>query len=88
MGLALYYLDQGFDEAVTLILEDLKQDFTALGRERYRKVFEVIIFRLRVTNREFWEDTDRGNESLYFAPQKHRLDELRQRIEEQFGLVT
>ena len=88
MGLALYYLDQGFDEAVALILEDLKQDFTALGRERYRKVFEVIMFRLRVTNREFWEDTDRGNESLYFAPQKHRLDDLRQRIEEQFGLLT
>ena len=88
MGLALYYLDHGFDEAVALILEDLKQDYTALGRERYRKVFEVIMFRLRVTNREFWEDTDRGNESLYFAPQKHRLDDLRQRIEEQFGLVT
>lgn len=88
MGLALYYLDHGFDDAVALILEDLKQDFTALGRERYRKVFEVIMFRLRVTNREFWEDTDRGNESLYFAPQKHRLDDLRQQIEQQFGLLT
>ncbi len=86
MGLALYYLDRNFDEAVTLILEDLKQDHAALGRERFRNVLEVIVFRLRVTNREYWEDTDRGNESLYYAPQKHRLDELRQRIEEQFEL--
>jgi hypothetical protein len=85
-GLALYYLDHGFEEAVELILEDLKQDHAALGQERFAKVFDLIVLRLRVTNREFWEDTDRGNESLYYAPQKHRLDDLKQRIQKQFGI--
>jgi hypothetical protein len=86
MGLALFYLDRGFDDAIEMILDDLKQDLDALGIERFRKVFDVIIFRLKVTGREFWEDTDRGNESLYYAPQKHRLDELKIRIVNQFKL--
>lgn len=86
MGLALFYLDRGFSEAVQMILDDLKQDLSALGVERFRKVFDLIVVRLRVTGREFWEDTDRGNESLYYAPQKHRLEELKQQIIEQFGM--
>jgi len=88
VGLALFYLDRGFDDAVDMILEDLRQDLAALGIERFRKVFEVIVFRLKVTGREFWEDTDRGNESLYYAPQMHRLNDLKARIVSEFRLES
>ncbi len=82
VGLALYYVEAGMSGAVEFIIDDLLQDRVALGQERFGKMIEIALQRLRNGNPGFWEDTDRGNENLYYTPYAAHIEEFRRMLAE------
>ena len=82
VGLALYYLEVGMPDAVCIIIDDLRQDRTALGSDRFHKMIGVALQRLRTVGPGYWEDTDRGNESLYYTPYSAHIDEFQRLLAE------
>ena len=76
VGMALYYMEAGMTDAVRFIIDDLQQDRAALGSDRFSKMIDVALQRLRTVGPGYWEDTDRGNENLYYTPYAAHIDEF------------
>jgi len=82
VGLALFYIEEGMPDAVRFIIDDLQADRAALGKERFGKLLEIAMKRLRTGTAGFWEDTDRGNENLYYTPHAAHIDEFQRLLAE------
>lgn len=85
VGLALFYMEAGLTDAVRFIIDDLQQDRAALGEERFGKMVGIALNRLRTGTSGFWEDTDRGNENLYYTPHAAHIDEFQRLLAERLN---
>ncbi len=74
ISLGLFYLQQGEQEFVDMIIEDILEDVKFLGVEPFRKLIERMFSMLETSGSSFWEDTDRGNINIYFTAHKEMLE--------------
>lgn len=67
ISLALFYLDVDLPNFAKQIAEDLLDDFRVLGAPLFQETLQGIYENLQNAQPLFWEDTDRGNENLYYT---------------------
>ena len=68
VSLALFYLKVGRDVFAHRIIKDILDDFEYLGEKLLRAALDETIRSLEQTSPTFWEDTDRGNQNIYYSP--------------------
>lgn len=85
VGLALFYVETGTTDAVRLIIDNLHHDHGGPGSDRFCKMIEIVLRRLQSVSAGFWEDTDRGNESLYYTPLTSHIDQFQRLLAERPG---
>ena len=80
IGLALYYLSQNklaFAEKIAL---DYLDDIAYFDEKTFRGNVETQCFLLSIFGPTFWEDTDRGNLNIYFAPEKDQIQSFKEML--------
>lgn len=83
IGLALYYLDQGMTEFAETIIEDYLDDLSFFDEKEFRAIVNGQCFLLNIFGPTFWEDTDRGNINIYYAPEKDQIQPFKDMLNEQ-----
>ncbi|MEM1294094.1 MAG: hypothetical protein AAGH89_01940, partial [Verrucomicrobiota bacterium] len=83
IGLALFYIDRENELFATKIVEDFTKGYTAKELPQLEKEIATVIDRIRSTPTFFWEDTDRGNQNIYYSPHHNAIPELIKLIEDQ-----
>lgn len=83
IGLALYYLEQEMNDFAEIIIEDYLDDLAHFNESEFRKIVENQCFLLSIFGPTFWEDTDRGNMNIYFAPEKNQIQQFKDMVSEQ-----
>ena len=68
VSLALYYLKVGQDVFARRIVNDILEDFEYLGEKLLRSALDETVRHLEQASPTFWEDTDRGNQNIYYSP--------------------
>ncbi|MGB7417441.1 MAG: hypothetical protein WA902_24810, partial [Thermosynechococcaceae cyanobacterium] len=74
IGLALFYLKADQRDFAHRIVIDILDDLKILGKDRFAQAIERTCDRIRQSQPDFWEDTDRGNTNLYYTPDHDQLD--------------
>jgi hypothetical protein len=69
-GLALFYLKTKQTEMAGLVVEDIAKDLRKLEPARAVALIETITSRIETAVPTFWEDTDRGNNNIYYSTNK------------------
>jgi hypothetical protein len=69
-GLALFYLKTKQTEMAGLVVEDIAKDLRKLEAAKAVALIETITTRLETAVPTFWEDTDRGNNNIYYSSNK------------------
>jgi len=80
IGLALFYLSVNKEEFAEKIALDYLDDISYFDEKTFRGNVETQCFLLSIFGPTFWEDTDRGNLNIYFAPEKDRLPQFKELI--------
>ncbi len=75
-GLALFYLKNGQYDLVQMIVQDIAIDLKKLDPSRAVAIIDTICKRLETAEPTFWEDTDRGNNNIYYSPDKEQVPEF------------
>jgi hypothetical protein len=75
-GLALFYIKSKQTPLATLIVEDIATDLRKLDLSRAAGLIDNIAERLDSAVPTFWEDTDRGNNNIYYAGNKDCIYEF------------
>ena len=83
IGLALYYLEHGLDDFAEIVIEDYLDDLAFFNETEFRKIVESQCFMLNIFGPTFWEDTDRGNMNIYYAPEKNQIPAFKDKFNEQ-----
>ena len=78
IGLALFYLSIEKQEFATAIAEDYLDDLAYFDEKTFKANTNTQCFLLSIFGPTFWEDTDRGNLNIYFAPEKDQLDPFKE----------
>ena len=78
IGLALFYLSVGKRDFATAIAEDYLDDLAYFDEKSFKAIVNTQCFLLSIFGPTFWEDTDRGNLNIYFAPEKDQLDSFKE----------
>ena len=78
IGLALFYLSVGKRDFATVIAEDYLDDLAYFDEKSFKAIVNTQCFLLSIFGPTFWEDTDRGNLNIYFAPEKDQLDSFKE----------
>ncbi|MCS6812139.1 MAG: hypothetical protein NZ772_00970 [Cyanobacteria bacterium] len=86
IGLGLYYLRVNRIDFVQRIVADILDDLSVLGESAFRRSIDLACQRLRQAEKNFWEDTDRGNLNLYYTPDQDQIDNFREILYEQMQL--
>ncbi len=74
IGLALFYLKVGQRDFAHRIVVDILDDLRILGKDLFAQAIQRTCDRIRISQADFWEDTDRGNTNLYFTPDHDQLE--------------
>lgn len=82
VSLALFYLRIGRDAFACRIIMDILDDFQYLGEKLLREALDKTIVSLEQASPTFWEDTDRGNQNIYYSPDTEFLGIFRGMFEE------
>ena len=61
---------------------DILDDFQYLGEKLLREALDKTIISLEQASPTFWEDTDRGNQNIYYSPDTEFLAIFRGMFEE------
>jgi len=83
IGLALYYLEQGMNDFAETIIEDYLDDLNFFDEKEFKAIVDSQCFLLSIFGPTFWEDTDRGNINIYFAPEKDQIQPFKDMMNEQ-----
>ncbi|MCS6807626.1 MAG: hypothetical protein RML40_02945 [Bacteroidota bacterium] len=75
-GLALFYISQQDYELAGMVVDDIAEDLQGLDPMRAAGMVDVICKRIESAEPTFWEDTDRGNNNIYYSPHKAQISEL------------
>jgi hypothetical protein len=81
-SLALYYLRTGKEALAHRIVTDILEDFEFLGELLLRDAMLETIKSLEQAPPTFWEDTDRGNQNIYYSPDTEFLPVFHRMFEE------
>ena len=84
IGLALFYLSVDKKEFAAAIAEDYLDDLAYFDEKTFKQNANTQCFLLSIFGPTFWEDTDRGNLNIYFAPEKDQLEPFKELL---FGLM-
>ena len=84
IGLALFYLSIKKQDFATAIAEDYLDDLAYFDEKTFKANTNTQCFLLSIFGPTFWEDTDRGNLNIYFAPEKDQIDPFKELL---FGLM-
>jgi hypothetical protein len=68
VSLALFYLREDQQTFVQRIVSDILEDFEYLGAQPLRDAMGETTRSLELAGPTFWEDTDRGNQNIYYSP--------------------
>ncbi|MFL3008688.1 MAG: hypothetical protein ACJZ14_04845 [Candidatus Neomarinimicrobiota bacterium] len=74
IGLALFYLSVKRDDFASAIAEDYLDDLAYFDEKSFKTIVNTQCFLLSIFAPTFWEDTDRGNFNIYFAPEKDQIE--------------
>tara|TARA_S200000501_G_scaffold67635_2_gene59169 strand:- start:53974 stop:56223 length:2250 start_codon:yes stop_codon:yes gene_type:complete len=80
VGLALFYLAIDKLEFASAIAEDYLDDLTYFDEKTFKQNINTQCFLLSIFGPTFWEDTDRGNLNIYFAPEKDQIEPFKELI--------
>ncbi|MCU0424883.1 MAG: hypothetical protein MUF71_04575 [Candidatus Kapabacteria bacterium] len=75
-GLALFYISQQDYELAAMVVDDIADDIHGIDPMKAAGMVDVICKRIESAEPTFWEDTDRGNNNIYFTPYKAQIGEL------------
>jgi hypothetical protein len=75
-GLALYYLKAEQYELAQLVVEDIAKDLRKLPALRAVALINTVVQRLETAVPTFWEDTDRGNNNIYYSEHKEFIPQF------------
>ena len=78
IGLALFYLSVEKTEFAAAIAEDYLDDLAYFDEKTFKANANTQCFLLSIFGPTFWEDTDRGNLNIYFAPEKDQLEPFKE----------
>ena len=78
IGLALFYLSVDKMDFAKAIAEDYLDDLAYFDEKSFKANANTQCFLLSIFGPTFWEDTDRGNLNIYFAPEKDQLDSFKE----------
>ena len=78
IGLALFYLSVDKKDFAIAIAEDYLDDLAYFDEKSFKANANTQCFLLSIFGPTFWEDTDRGNLNIYFAPEKDQLDPFKE----------
>ena len=78
IGLALFYLSVDKKDFATAIAEDYLDDLAYFDEKSFKANANTQCFLLSIFEPTFWEDTDRGNLNIYFAPEKDQLEPFKE----------
>ena len=68
VSLALFYLREDQQALAQNIVIDILEDFEYLGAQPLRDAMGETSRSLKRAGPTFWEDTDRGNQNIYYSP--------------------
>ena len=80
IGLALHYLSVDKNDFAEKIALDYLDDIVYFDEKTFRSNVETQCFLLSIFGPTFWEDTDRGNMNIYFAPEKDQIPAFKELI--------
>jgi hypothetical protein len=75
-GLALFYIFRQDYELASMVVDDIAHDIEGLDPMKAAGMVDVICKRIESAEPNFWEDTDRGNNNIYYSPHKAQISEL------------
>ncbi len=75
-GLALFYIYQQDYELAAMVVDDISDDIVGIDPMKAAGMVDVICKRIESAEPTFWEDTDRGNNNIYYTPHKAQIQEL------------
>lgn len=75
-GLALFYIYQQDYELAAMVVDDIADDIQGIDPMKAAGMVDVICKRIESAEPTFWEDTDRGNNNIYYTPHKLQISEL------------
>jgi hypothetical protein len=75
-GLALFYIFRQDYELASMVVDDIADDIEGLDPMKAAGMVDVICKRIESAEPTFWEDTDRGNNNIYYSPHKAQISEL------------
>jgi hypothetical protein len=78
IGLALFYLSMKKYDFAEAIAQDYLDDLAYFDEKTFKQNANTQCFLLSIFGPTFWEDTDRGNLNIYFAPEKDQLDPFKE----------
>jgi len=78
IGLALFYLSIDKKDFAAAIAEDYLDDLAYFDEKSFKANVNTQCFLLSIFGPTFWEDTDRGNLNIYFAPEKDQLEPFKE----------
>lgn len=78
IGLALFYLSVDKKDFAIAIAEDYLDDLAYFDEKSFKANANTQCFLLSIFGPTFWEDTDRGNLNIYFAPEKDQLEPFKE----------
>mgnify|MGYP003963153097 FL=1 len=78
IGLALFYLSMKKYDFAEAIAQDYLDDLAYFDEKTLKQNPNTQCFLLSIFGPTFWEDTDRGNLNIYFAPEKDQLDPFKE----------
>jgi len=73
VSLALFYLREDQQTFAQRIVSDILEDFEYLGAQPLRDAVGETTRSLELAGPTFWEDTDRGNQNIYYSPDTRLL---------------
>jgi uncharacterized membrane protein YhaH (DUF805 family) len=75
-GLALFYIFQHEYELASMVVDDIAEDLKGVDPMKAAGMVDVICKRIENAQPTFWEDTDRGNNNIYYSQHKAQIPEL------------
>ncbi len=78
IGLALFYLSKSKNDFASAIAEDYLDDLAYFDEKTFKTIVNTQCFLLSIFGPTFWEDTDRGNLNIYFAPEKDQIEPFKE----------
>ncbi len=78
IGLALFYLSIEKNDFASAIAEDYLDDLAYFDEKTFKTIVNTQCFLLSIFGPTFWEDTDRGNFNIYFAPEKDQIESFKE----------